>query len=254
MYLKTQIRRALKISNGLYLTFVKRKNRPYSDKWWDDSFYTEGLSDSKTIGQKKPGLPAAYHYASIELIIAKLLWQQRFGIVGSHVLDIGSGSGHWIHFYRNLGCEQIQGVDVSEKSIEFLSNRFRQDSKCQFFRGTAIEFLNSTNNVFDIVNAIGVMFHIVDDGEWERTLTKVSEKMRNGGILIIGGYFGIIDGINVGFNTDSTVNKRLRSKWRYFRILRKLGFSMIKIKRNRVALDIDVRLPESHILIAVRGE
>jgi hypothetical protein len=78
--------------------------------------------------------------------------------------------------------------------------------------------------------------------------------MRNGGVLIIGGYFGAIDGRNVGFNTDSTVNKRLRSQWRYFRILRKLGFSMIKIKRNRVALDIDVRLPESHILIAVRGE
>ena len=80
---------------------------------------------------------------------------------------------------------------------------------------------------FALVNAIGVMFHIVDDAAWERALRNVARHLEPGGRWIVGGQFGWVTA-NVQFHGcddfsswgdaaargPRLVNKRIRSRRR----------------------------------------
>ena len=46
------------------------------------------------------------------------------------------------------------------------------------------------DDAFDVVNAIGVMFHIVDDERWKMAIGNIGRYLRKGGVAIIGGDFG----------------------------------------------------------------
>lgn len=96
------------------------------------------------------------------------------------------------------------------------------------------------------------MFHIVDDEEWTATLAAVASKLKSGGSFVIGGHFGLFDGVNVQIDPDGHINKRLRSRRHRIRALRALGFSTFRYYRNRAYLWIPDSLPESNILVASR--
>jgi hypothetical protein len=103
----------------------------------------------------------------------------------------------------------------------------------------------------DIVNAIGVMFHIVDDVEWRSSLKIFHSSLKRGGVLIVGGHFGLLDGLNVQVD-EYGVNKRLRSRSNWEKNLKAIGFENIRFIKNRAAFDIKRVLPENNILIAIK--
>jgi hypothetical protein len=108
------------------------------------------------------------------------------------------------------------------------------------------------NDEYDIANAVGVMFHIVDDSEWQNTISAIANVLKKGGLLVAGGHFGLLDGLNVQIDKDGGINKRLRSKRRWVRALKEAGFRSIKVYRNNVYLWINDSLPENNILVATK--
>lgn len=249
--LRQWTRRHAKILYGLYRTRLRAATVPYApERWWDDYFYTQGVSDRQTITAHKHPLSASYHYASVELLILRHLVNRSIPIEGSTVFDIGSGAGHWLDFYRARGAVRCTGIDISARSVEFLRAKYAGDASIDVHHGPFQSHLAAHPGEYGIVNAIGVLFHVVDDVEWRRGLEAIHGALRPGGLLIVGGHFGIIDNANVQFDIHNTANKRLRSLGRWKRTLTSVGFRGLKLYRNRAYLHVRDTLPENNILMA----
>lgn len=251
--IKQLLRKRAKIAFGFLNTYIRRKGQIYDDtKWWDDAFYTDGVSDRQTISREKSAITAKYHYTSLELNILRHLRNNGKNVHQMDVLDIGSGSGHWIEFYRVLGASKITGVDISYSSFKYLMDKYATNSNVEIYQGKALEAVKHLDRQYDIANAVGVMFHIVDDIEWRDTIQAVANALKDGGLFIIGGHFGLLDGLNVQIDKDSGINKRLRSKRRWVHTLKEAGFRDIKVYRNNAYLWINDSLPENNLLVATK--
>lgn len=241
--------RFTKLSLGFYRKFFMR-SKICPKSWWDEKFYVSNILDKNTISDSIDVYSAAYHYASIELLITKELFRLKKYIKLETIVDIGTGAGHWINFYQCLGAKNIYGIDISEKVISYLRKKYI-DSNVHFINGTINNFQNDIKVEADLVNAIGVMFHIVDDKEWRISLEKVHKILKNRGLFIVSGYFGLLNGLNVQIDTHG-VNKRLRSYRNWVKTLREIGFDDIKVVKNKNAYNIKRALPENNILIALK--
>ncbi len=251
--IKQLLLKKAKITFGFLNTYIRKKGQKYDDsKWWDTSFYTEGVSDRQTISLKKNFITAKYHYASMELQILKHLRNKEIHVNQSNLMDIGSGSGHWIDFYKTLEVGSITGMDVSRSSFKYLSQKYSGDASIEIHQGKALEVIANLDNSFDIINAVGVMFHIIDDSEWQNTIFSIANTLKSGGLFIIGGHFGFLDGLNVQIDSDGYINKRLRSKGHWVRTLKQAGFTNIKLYRNNSYLWINDSLPENNVLVATK--
>lgn len=251
--IKRYLIKKIKISRGIYFTYIKPKGKKYKDsEYFDKSFYTRGISDRQTLSAKKSPITAQYHYCSVELKILSYLLNNKIDVFNSAILDICSGSGHWISFYKTIGSNDLTGIDVSEKAVEYLKNKYSDDDNVSFYNGKASEVIGSIDKQIDIVNAIGVMFHIVDDSEWKYTIRKIARVIPKDGIFIAGGHFGILNGLNVQIDKNNHINKRLRSKNVWNKTLKKEGFSKVKFYKNNAYLGINDTLPENNIIIATK--
>ena len=170
------------------------------------------------------------------------------------MLDIGSGAGHWIDFYRSCHVKTILGIDISENIINFLKKKYEEYLKRSVFltNGKAHFILDHLGQDYDIVNAIGVMFHIVNDKEWEETVLKVGNVVKENGVFIIGGHFGFFNKINVQHNNQGVYNKRIRSYAAWKKILKKAGFTKIQLYKNDQYLHINQSLPENNVIVATK--
>lgn len=240
-----------KILIGLLNTKFRKHGVPYNaNSWWDSDFYVSGVSDRQTISPKKNEISSLYHYCSVEQLILRHLFNNNIATDNISVLDIGSGSGHWIDFWQKLGASYIDGIDISESSIDHLKSKYLHNESILVHHGRSVDVIRTLNRRFSVVNAIGVMFHLVDDQEWEDTITAVADNLDSEGIFVIGGHFGILDEINVQIDQSGHINKRLRSKRHWVRKLRESGFSTCRLYRNNAYLGIRDTLPENNILIA----
>jgi SAM-dependent methyltransferase len=144
------------------------------------------------------------------------------------------------------------GIDVSRKSVDFLRKKYAKREEVAIEHGRIREVLAHADLKFDLVNAVGVMFHLVDDEEWEDTVKQIGHVLRAGGLFVVGGHFGLIDGVNVQLSQDG-VNKRLRSALHWKRSLKQAGFGRTRIYRNSAYLRIRDWIPENNVLIAEKS-
>lgn len=252
--LRQYLRKQLKLFRGLYRSRLGRNRQDYAaNAFWDEKFYVKGLSDRQTISAEKNILAAAYHYSSVEMLILRFLHNNDYDLDGYRICDLGAGTGHWLDFYMSLGAGQCFGIDISKKAVEFLAQKYESRSNVSVRCGKISHVLDEIEGEFDLVNAIGIMFHIVDDREWVETIERVGQVLLPGGLFIVGGHFGWLDDLDVGFSEGTGVVKRLRSSARWRRVLREAGFNRIWISRNRAYLHIRDTMPENNVLIARRA-
>jgi len=242
--------RKTRMINGFLNTYIKKQGKNYPNTWWDEKFYIDGISDQKTISPKKDIISTKYHYASIESILLRFFSIHSIRLDNSIVLDIGSGAGHWIDFYLSLGVEKVIGVDISRSSCQYLRKKYKDNKKVEIINDNICGFLDDYSGFFNLINAIGVMFHIVDEQKWLETIRQISNSLHQDGLFIASGQFGCLNGLNVQVDDEGNINKTLRSKSRWKRILNQHGFYDLKFKKNNSYLYFNKRLPESHLLFA----
>lgn len=251
--LQKYLRRKTKIFYGIVNTYLKPKGDQIEREWWE-GFYSEGVSDRHTISPYHSKLATKYHYASVEKLILKHFRNKGLkNLNQKKVLDIGSGAGHWIDFYKSLGAGSVTGMDISDSSYNHLKEKYSQNSDITVYHGKANSIIEGLEDNFGLVNAIGVMFHILDDDEWEDTIKAVGKILEKEGVFVIGGHFGLLNNLNIQIDSDGNINKRIRSKSHWKRKLREAGFTDIKFYRNNAYLWIKEKLPEANILIATKG-
>ena len=106
----------------------------------------------------------------------------------ARVLDIGSGTGFYLERWKAAGAAEIEAVDISATAVERLRSRF--PDVVVYHRD--IGGLGATAGLegrFDIVSAMDVVFHIVDDAAFERAVGGITAVLRDGGLFLFSDNF-----------------------------------------------------------------
>jgi trans-aconitate methyltransferase len=252
----------------VYPMTVRGKKRPYEAARYFDSYYTAAgeLTDRITIGPAVSELHSRYHYNAVENAIIRALLHCRLRERPA-VFDLGPGAGHWIDFYRGtFGAAQVCALDISKACADRLRDKYAGAAGVEILCGDVAEPTFSLEQRFDIVNAIGVVFHIVDDARWQQALVNMRRLLRDDGVMVVGGEFGWITQ-NVQFHASDEfdtleamrqaaaggevrINKRIRSLARWKKAARAAGLRVkVLIRTANVG---EILTPENNVLVLER--
>jgi ubiquinone/menaquinone biosynthesis C-methylase UbiE len=78
--------------------------------------------------------------------------------VSARVLDVGSGTGSNLQLLRDMGFQQVNGLDASEDALQYC----RQSGFAHVHLGD-VNALPFPNDRFDLVLATDVLEHVDDD-------------------------------------------------------------------------------------------
>src|SRR5579872_3271156 len=110
---------------------VTRPQVPYDAKKFFESYHIATLgaefSDRITISPTISPLCARFHYNALENSIIEYIATARLPQHPS-LLDIGSGSGHWIDFYRDVvAAKTVVGIEISQPCAEALRRKYASE-------------------------------------------------------------------------------------------------------------------------------
>lgn len=247
----------------------RRPHAPYDAKRFFDSYYTaigkDALTDRATISPDASALRSAFHYNSVERSVIASLYDLDVPD-RPRVLDVGSGAGHWIDFYLDVfEASIVTSIDISAADVTSLRSFYASVDGVEILEAdvSADDFDLGTR--FDLVNAIGVLFHIVDDVSFERALANLRRHLSDDGLLVVGGHFGLVTR-NVEFHeTDEfasfeelhstrspvvLVNKRVRSLRKWRATAERVGLRIVHLERT--PRDRRIPTPENNVLVLAR--
>lgn len=106
-----------------------------------------------------------------------------FTLNGRSVLDFGCGTGHFEDVWESLGAIHTAGIDLVEDVIRDLQVRYPHRT---YLSGNLArdDALIARLGQFDLVTAIDVLYHIVDDGELERVVSGLARCLSVHGCLL----------------------------------------------------------------------
>ncbi len=254
----------------VYPITIRGKRKPYDAARYFESYYKavggEEFSDRITIGPAVVPLHSKFHYNAVENSIIRGLLRCQVK-ENPAVLDLGSGAGHWIEFYLNtFAALHVCGLEISKTCVDKLREKYVRTDRVAIVEGDITDKSFCVDRKFDIVNAIGVVFHIVDDRLWLQALINIRRLLNDDGLVIIGGQFGMITR-NVQFHaTDEfenleemrrspvggevRINKRIRSLRRWKKVARMAGLRVKLVIRTPNFSDI--LTPENNVMVLER--
>ncbi len=252
---------------------IKAKRKEYNAKEyfesWHRSVFDNEFSDRVTISPAASKLISRYHYNLLEINIIESFIDLQIKKPKS-LLDIGSGAGHWIDFYMSVfGAKNVLGVELSDICCDHLQKKYKDNNLVSITQGDISSNAFKSGEKFDIINAIGVMFHIISDKKWSRAIKNLSDLLEDNGVIVIGGSFGdqtqdvqfnktnsfntwkerqeAWDNFNNDENEEVFVNKRIRSFNMWEENCDKNGLDILRIKRS--VRNNNLKLPENNLML-----
>lgn len=141
------------------------------------------------------------------------------------VLDIGSGTGIWIDFWRRQGATEITGLDLAELPVARLRGRYPEHT---FIRSDVCEPSTPLPGDMDVVSAMSVLLHITDEERFERALQNLLQCVRPGGVLVLVEPAIVHRWWGPPFGPQS--NSRARPLSSYTRVLAAAGFEIEAVR------------------------
>lgn len=111
-----------------------------------------------------------------------LFQRHSVDVTGRRVLDVGSGIGFYVEHFFNRDAGDVYGIDISETSVNFLQQTFPDAT---FFVGNIADDSLPLTGPFEIISAISVLYHVVDDGRFTHALDNICSLLSNGGYLVL---------------------------------------------------------------------
>lgn len=179
--------------------------------YWE-ARHQEFRDDPRNVGSR--GFSPADNFDMIVTkasIVSHTLGKHGIGL-GANVLDAGCGAGLFTWFLASTGF-RMTGIDVSETAIASANARGVGD----FVVGPISQRV--VQDEFDAVLCLDVLFHIVDDQEWVRSLETLSSYVNKNGLLVIIEYFP-------SQGAKAAVHCRWRTQAQYETELNKHGYTL----------------------------
>jgi trans-aconitate methyltransferase len=105
-------------------------------------------------------------------------------------LEAAVGVGAYAPVWQRLGVSQWHGLDISNDAVAFCRERypqgvfFVQDLTAQQWSGPG-----RPEKDYDVVTAIDVLYHLVEDADFEKALRHLEQRVRPGGVLLVSDVF-----------------------------------------------------------------
>lgn len=143
--------------------------KDYAGPYYETEEYVEHSDSSAGL------INTVYHYARKWMLKYKLRLIQKHA-TGKSLLDIGSGSGYFIHYMKQSGL-QVAGVEISEKAVALCKEKFgiQAYSPEQFLA-------NEIPDQFDIATMWHVFEHVYS---YDAYFAMLHKKLSANGTLII---------------------------------------------------------------------
>ncbi|HLW03725.1 MAG TPA: class I SAM-dependent methyltransferase [Ktedonobacterales bacterium] len=103
---------------------------------------------------------------------------------GRAVLDVGSGTGIWLNFWRQHGAKEVVGLDFAQPSVDHLKQTF-PDLLIVQADLSVFPLPVPARQRFDLISAFDVLLHVVDPVGFQRAIANLAQRCAPGGWLII---------------------------------------------------------------------
>lgn len=146
---------------------------------------------------------------------------------GFRVLDIGSGTGFYIERWKELGVRKVSGSDLTGTAVGKLKERFPQDEFYELdVSGDICAQDIGGQSGFDAVSAMDMLYHVVQDGRYEKAIRNIYSLLRPGGLFVFSeNFFRKGDAESGGIPDDA--HHVSRSYAHIERVLKDAGFGII---------------------------
>jgi SAM-dependent methyltransferase len=121
-------------------------------------------------------------YAALLAAVERLLRDHGLGGPPGRVLDVGSGTGIWIDFWRRRQARDLVGLDLTNAAVAGLRERYPD---LRFEQADVGDDRLPVDGPFDLVSAMSVLLHITDDERWRRAIANLAGVLRPGGHLVL---------------------------------------------------------------------
>jgi 2-polyprenyl-3-methyl-5-hydroxy-6-metoxy-1,4-benzoquinol methylase len=160
-------------------------NQPDNERYWVKRHETlrGSLSAVGKIGT--PEQENRQKYALKKRKVASLLrYFGRLDLDGTTVLDVGCGIGMLSELFFSLGAD-VSGVDPSPIAIAEARDRAGPppQSPDNFKIGSIVSF--NFEKQFDFTFCLDVLYHVVDDRNWETAVKNLVKHTKTGGYLVL---------------------------------------------------------------------
>jgi len=122
-------------------------------------------------------------YRLKERCLESLLKDLQIELSKARVFNFGCGTGYFDEWFeRRYGC-RIVGVDISEYTVQLLQHEYPRRI---YIAGNIVSLSHDalTPSSYDLVTAIDVLYHIVEETTFVKTVERVCNLLRPGGSLI----------------------------------------------------------------------
>jgi SAM-dependent methyltransferase len=225
-----------------------------SSEYVPPAYWTQVLQDGydeSAVGY--PNLARSFNSARYDLELRNVaLALAAAGVpTPARVLDVGSGTGIWIDFWRGRGVRDITGVDLTETAVEHLRERHPEHT---FLRADVGDAAAGLPGPVDVVSAMSVLLHITDEARFEQALGNLLAALGPDGVLLLVEPIVVHRWWGPPFGADA--NSKARPLATYERILAAGGFEVVDLRPVSCLLTnvIDTRRPGTFRLMSLYWE
>ncbi len=189
------------------------------EKYWqkrlEDDFNLTGKGAGHSEFSKRYNF---YTYKLKLYVLRRVIKKYHLNIKGVEILDVGSGTGYFVDFFKRFKPAKIAGIDITNISVNRLTKRFPEYI---FFKIDIGAPDIMTIGKFDIINAFDVLHHIPDDRRFENAIRNLSKLAKPGAFLFLTDAFYPKDTLLANY-------EKVRSLDTYRRVLR--GYRFIPLE------------------------
>jgi SAM-dependent methyltransferase len=166
------------------------------------------------------GAPLAWQrwlYRGKRRAYLKLLRRAGLDLPGKSVLDLGCGTGYFEDVWERLGAGAVSGIDVVPEAIE----RLRDAHPGRRYLCANLSVGEPDLSIFgrpDLITAIDVLYHIVDDDALIKALRRLTALLPKGGLFLF------TDALR---EQETGAHVRFRSLNQWMQILPALGLACV---------------------------
>jgi SAM-dependent methyltransferase len=143
-----------------------------AEQYWNDRHaQTDGLAGVGYLGLR--GLND-WMYRVRSRVLGRVLAPHAHRVRGGRVLDVGAGTGFALERLRAMSPRELVALDISEVACARLRERFLGLDVRSTNLATASDGEVGALGTFDAITAMDVLFHIVDDAAYQRTLERIA--------------------------------------------------------------------------------
>jgi len=187
--------------------------------YWDTRHGAEAnLRSGGNIGLSEEGNELIYALRVGRLI--EVLEFESAPTAPLRILDAGCGKGYFSRALASFGHE-VDGIDTSEEAIA--DCRELAEERQSFAVSSLAEWCPSY--LYDVVVCIDVLFHILEDEEWEASVRNLGHLVRAGGRIVLAEHAADVDRVWAR-------HQKTRAASRYATLLADLGFTYLRFVPN----------------------